>query len=130
MERTLKMIKSVFQRHHLDAFSVFLLEEMLDPKRNDIADESRSRLVTYMTIAFYLHVSEQPITVVSVSEKAHFNARTVNLGFKYLADNDYLVPTLTVARHGRGRAYEYSFAPKFVKRVLERHEKLRLKEAN
>ena len=46
------MSKPVFHRDHLDAFMTFIIEDVLDPKRNDIADEQRARLLTYMTIAF------------------------------------------------------------------------------
>ena len=120
MECLLKMSKPVFHRDHLDAFMTFIIEDVLDPKRNDIADEQRARLLTYMTIAFYLTVSAEPITIGTVSDKTGFMPRTVNLGFKYLAEVGYLEPELTVARHGRGRAYQYSFSSKVVKKVLSR----------
>lgn len=114
------MSKPVFQRDHLDAFMSFVIEDVLDPKRNDIADEQRARLLTYMTIAFYLTVDSKPITIGSVSEKTGFMPRTVNLGFKYLTEAGYIKPELTVASHGRGRAYQYSFSNRIVKKVLAR----------
>lgn len=114
------MGKPVFHRDHLDAFMSFVIEDVLDPKRNDIADEQRARLLTYMTIAFYLAVESKPITIGSVSEKTGFMPRTVNLGFKYLTEAGYLEPELTVASHGRGRAYQYNFSNKVVKKVLAR----------
>ena len=120
MEYLLKMSKPVFHRDHLDAFMSFVIVDVLDPKRNDIADEQRARLLTYMTIAFYLTVESKPITISSVSEKTGFLPRTVNLGFKYLAEAGYLDPELTVASHGRGRAYRYSFSNRVVKKVLAR----------
>lgn len=114
------MSKPVFHRDHLDAFMSFVIEDVLDPKRNDIADEQRARLLTYMTIAFYLSVETLPITIGSVAERTGFMPRTVNLGFKYLAEAGYLEPELTVASHGRGRAYQYSFSNRVVKKVLAR----------
>jgi hypothetical protein len=120
MEYVLKMSKPVFHRDHLDAFMSFVVEDILDPKRNAIADEQRARSLTYMTIAFYLTVEAKPITIGSVSEKTGFMPRTVNLGFKYLTEAGYLEPELTVASHGRGRAYQYCFSNKIVKKVLAR----------
>jgi predicted ArsR family transcriptional regulator len=114
------MSKPVFHRDHLDAFMSFVVEDILDPKRNAIADEQRARSLTYMTIAFYLTLDSKPITIGSIAEKTGFMPRTVNLGFKYLTEAGYLEPELTVASHGRGRAYQYSFSNKIVKKVLAR----------
>ena len=120
MEYVLKMSKPVFHRDHLDAFMSFVVEDILDPKRNAIADEQRARSLTYMTIAFYLTVEAKPITIGSIAEKTGFMPRTVNIGFKYLTEAGYLEPELTVASHGRGRAFQYSFSNKIVKKVLAR----------
>ena len=114
------MSKPVFHRDHLDAFMSFVVEDILDPKRNAIADEQRARSLTYMTIAFYLTVDSKPITIGSVSEMTGFMPRTVNLGFKYLTEAGYIEPEMTVASHGRGRAFQYSFSNKIVKKVLAR----------
>jgi hypothetical protein len=117
------MIKPVIHRRHLDALSTLLLEEFLDHGRHDMPDEQRLRVIAMMTLAFYLHVEGRPITVAAIIDKTRFKVRVVGLAFKYLADHDYLVAEQVVNRQGRGRAFQYSFAPKFVRRVIERHER-------
>lgn len=119
------MSKPVFHRHHIDAFSSVIMDDLLDTERHTIADEQRARLMTYMMIAFYLAAAEQPITINAIAAKSKFVLRTVSLGIKYLADNDYLEPTLVKASHGRGRAYEYSFSAKFVRKVMARDARIK-----
>lgn len=114
------MSKPVFHKDHLDAFMTFVLHDVLDPDRNAIADEQRARLLTYMTVVFYMTVACEPVTIQAVADKTGFLPRTVNLGFKYLAEAGYLEPELTVNRQGRGRAFQYNFSGKVVKKVLAR----------
>jgi hypothetical protein len=118
------MSKPLLSRQHLEAFSIQLLDEVFASHRDDISDEGKSRVVIYMTIAFHLHAQNVPVTIAAVAERARFNTRTVSSGFKTLADWDYLTPALTVARHGRGRAFEFSFSPRFTRRVIETHAKM------
>jgi hypothetical protein len=108
------MSKPVFHRDHIDAFSSFIMDDLLDPERHAIADEQRARLMTYMMIAFYLNASGQPITINAIADKSRFVLRTVSLGES----------TLVKASHGRGRAYEYAFSAKFVRKVMTRQARL------
>jgi hypothetical protein len=111
-------MNTVFQREHVDAFLSVILDDLLDPANHPVADEQRARHVTYMLVAFNLVVAEQQIAINAIAAKTNFVLRTVSLGIKYLTDHGYLESTLVHASHGRGRAFEYTFSAKFVRKVM------------